>query len=355
MIVFWGCGRFCERILNSIKPDHIVDSKKYGQLFCGYTIQSTDLVKNLTSTDKVYITSQLYEDEIRSNILSINPNVKIIGWKEHAFSTLEQRLSSPEYIMDISEKEIEAWIDSAISSEAVFWDNKIKAIDDDFRLHEREFEYPSAPDICFKKDDIIIDLGCGGLPKFGNKLNGETINYIPADPLAHQYSKSRKKYGYTVPVSPRFAIMENLADTFGENYADYIIIHNAMDHCIDIIRAFVEAFRVLKIGGSLLLQHFEAECLWEYFEGLHKWGFEVIDGDVIVIGFDNQKINITSIFFDYADIKTDVIRKEHKQDVINVILTKKKELSSDIIKKYDDSKFRGVLIDKLFAKLTSDN
>lgn len=311
-------------------------------------VYDVSLVETLSEDDIVYITTFKYQDEIYERIKQLNPKVLIRTYKDIAFKDLDTLKLASENYESADVESIKKWVNSAISSEVPFWDKKISNITDDYRLHEREFIY--SPIDC-KESDIIIDVGCGALPKFGNLKNGKKINYFPVDPLAYQYQISRERYGYNVPVKPKFAIMESLTDSFEENFGDYIIIHNAMDHSIDIMRAFIECIRVLKIGGELLLEHFEAECLWEQFSGLHQWGFTTLNNELLVIGYRSMLINISKIFQNICEMKIERDTFEKKQDIIKVRMKKLKDIPDDLILKYDSCRFNGIVVEELFSKI----
>lgn len=353
MKVFWGIGKVGQKLLEKENIDAIVDSDmdKVGTIWGEVKVYDTSLVEKLSEEDVIYITTKIYQyqEEIYEIIKALNPKVKIKCYKEIVFRELPSLKEANEYYESADRERIQQWVNSAILTEAPFWDKKISNIVEDYRLHEREFIYSP---IEYKESDIILDVGCGALPKFGNMVNGKKIDYIPVDPLAYQYHFSRERYGYDVPVRPKFAIMENLTDSFMENSVDYIIVHNAMDHSIDILRAFIECLRVLKVGGKLLLEHFEAECLWELFDGLHQWGFTTMDENLLIIGHDSMLVNITRIFKDICEIKIERDIYERKQDVIKVQMRKISKIPEELIQKYDDCKFRGVLIEELFSKLT---
>lgn len=164
---------------------------------------------------------------------------------------LKEQIRAQEHYEPCDKKDVQEWIEEALHSEMGYWEKQVpiwKAKGDNC-LSKRDFHYSYNEEIEFRNDDIILDVGCGPLPKFGNMMNGKEIKYVPVDPLAYQYQKIIHKNGIKLPVEPSFAIMEALTNFYNKNSADYVIVNNALDHSIDIMRAFIECLQVVKIGG----------------------------------------------------------------------------------------------------------
>lgn len=88
---------------------------------------------------------------------------------------------------------------------------------------------------------LFADIGCGPFGGvFYNKMND---NIFPIDILAEEYNEMNH--------CSKKIIMGDLCKglTFKNNYFDYVICTNAIDHIPDVKSGFDEIFRVLKHGG----------------------------------------------------------------------------------------------------------
>lgn len=361
MIVLYGAGKDLEGILeksNKLSEEIVIvdsDPNKRAEGISGYKVMEPSIIHKMTPNDFVFITSKKYYSEIYDSVKKINQNVAIYGINAVKW-VLYKKDKVLEYINAEDNYEVKIdianWLKSALSNEVGYWVKRVKEQREkgDKRFTEREFSYPYDTEIVFKQEDIILDVGCGPLPKFGNRINGKEIRYIPVDPLAHQYLDILKKQDIILPVEPKFAIMEMLTCFYQENTIDYVIVNNALDHCIDILRAFIECFRVVKIGGYFLMEHLEAEGLHNEYEGLHQWNLTCTETDLICFNENGVKINLSTLFQPYADIEVKRIQDGYR-DMIITRIKKKGNLPSALLAKYDDKTLIGELIDKLFEKL----
>lgn len=218
----------------------------------------------------------------------------------------------------------------------------------DKRFLEREFVYQYNPELNIGEDDIVLDVGAGPLPKFGNIVNGHKMNYIPLDPLAYGYKKLLDNLHIQLPIHTQFAMMEILTCFYPTESADYVIVNNALDHSIDIFRAFVECLDVVRVGGYLLLEHMEAEAAHNEYTGLHTWNITLIDGDVIF--FDEvSKVNISKMFSECCKIDSKRIRKGYREMII-VKIHKKKSIPEEILREFNAKEFAGKIIKNMFER-----
>lgn len=191
------------------------------------------------------------------------------------------------------------------------------------RLEVREFIYPEADDIHFSSSNIILDVGSGPLPKFGTLIGKVPLKYKAFDPLAYEYKKLFNKYKIIPPCEVNFALLEALSSFIQMNSADYVICHNALDHSIDALQGLIECIKVTKVGGEVLLSHFESEGAYENYEGLHKWNIG-IDHDEVVISSLEEDYNITKLLNDYCNINAKKIYdKSHNRERIHIRIKKK--------------------------------
>ena len=181
----------------------------------------------------------------------------------------------------------------------------------------------------------VLDIGCGCLYKWGNILqDGE---YIPMDPLAHFYNHLYKKWKHSNDMRKDtvFGLFE-FASLFVDEKMDYVIIDNAIDHCIDPLKAILEALKVLKVEGTLSLYTYEDESINAMGSGLHNWNLALNhSNDLIVYNIDNY-VNVSKYLSEYIDfeISEDAIKYspavgEHRTFAVN--MKKKKEVPEDIL------------------------
>lgn len=197
---------------------------------------------------------------------------------------------------------------------------------------------------------MVIDIGCGPLPKFGNKLSDGVINYQPVDPMAHQYIRLLNENEIQLPITPKFGMAELLSLFYKENCADYVIIHNALDHTYDIMRALIEMLRVCKVEGYVLMNHMDSEGIFENYSGMYQWNITEHYGDLY---FFNKEvgINVTKTLFEFADVNIKRNTIDYRDEII-VRIKKKKNIPINIIKQYDEELIAGSLISELFKRIS---
>ena len=209
-----------------------------------------------------------------------------------------------------------------------------------------------------EEGNIVLDIGCGLVSPFGEILpNGKRVHLIPVDALASYYNRINacindgKKEDYEC----HFGMFEFMAYIFAENYADAIIINNALDHCIDPFRSLVECLFVLKENGELHLSHRRAEAVYEKWSGLHRWNIDYIEEKLVFWNKENA-ININDILSDYVDINityNDVLEREEQN--IRVKITKKKSFSlREFVDVESDANILAACVKTLMEKQAKD-
>lgn len=359
-MIFYGAGQNFRLILQDGKDKEItmvVDShpELYPNGVEGYPVYSKQKLHTLTENDLVCVTSLLYYDEIVKEIRQINPIVGITSYGQYVLDKYKAEIKARrDCYVPMQEEEISNWIKESHLSEVEYWKNRIPHLKaaDDKRFQEREFDYFHNPEVKFTEDDIILDVGSGPLPKFGRLIGGKKVNYIPLDPLAYRYREILQELSISLPLYPEFAIMEALTCFYPKESADFVIVNNALDHSIDIVRAFIECFNVVKNGGYLLLQHLEGEGFFENYGGLHKWNIIDIDGTLYFSDEKEQKINVSKLLDGYAEIETSWESFYYRPMIITKI-HKHASISEDIFGKHDTKAFAGKAIKELFRNRTS--
>jgi SAM-dependent methyltransferase len=187
--------------------------------------------------------------------------------------------------MDGYMRNMSNWL-NGISSEAAYWEgyiaknvlrnkeNWLKTISD-----ERAFDFDKYIN---SNESSFLDVGSGPFSNTGNKTNKAILEYHAADPLAFIYEALKKRYGITTGIKPEFAYVEKLKEKYGENKFDIVHMSNALDHSFDPIYGIYQMLSVCKIGGIVILEHYENEAEFENYEGFHQWNLCIKNHDFYI-------------------------------------------------------------------------
>jgi ubiquinone/menaquinone biosynthesis C-methylase UbiE len=104
----------------------------------------------------------------------------------------------------------------------------------------------------FKKDDKLLDLG-GGVGRVARFFVGKVDNITVSDFSSGMIEKCKSINGLKCVVSPA----EKLP--FEDNYFDKIIIIEAIHHFDNLDKVFVEVKRILKPGGTVIVEEINAK------------------------------------------------------------------------------------------------
>lgn len=379
--IVWGAGKYGQRLMEMLDKEYdiaaycdmsieLLDKKlgKYEIVSIEKAIEMCIADKNLKiiiaifDQDNIKEVKKIIENKFPRNtevIVAHDIQDKIENKKLEAY----HRNMHFKWEVDL-EKYFFIWLDN-IMSEVEFW---IKSVADSCgRMHKyniscrenTKFVHPGiSPKI--KANEIVLDIGCGLMSRYGNELDdGKAIQLIPVDALAYFYNmingriQDELKGDYVC----RFGLFEFLGNIFGRNYADYIIINNALDHGIDPWRSIVECLYVLKLNGSMHLEHRRAEAVFEDWNGLHKWNIDCANGDMLIWNKENA-INVTESLKGLADVYVkydDSVSARERQSVRVEIIKKKKFELRDFFDMYQENHILTGCIEKLMKKLASDN
>lgn len=343
------CLPFSEYVLLDSNPN------KIGKLFMDKEVFPYSELSKASSDDVVYVSSERYFDDISDTIRDFNKNVSIVNLAEYIWKkikdTIPSIISNNDYTYDVT-IDVKEWLNSALIDETTFWRwALVNAIEQkDERLMKREFDYP------FQKIEIngnstIIDVGCGLLPQFGNQLGDAIIDYHPVDPLAYEYNKILAENSVVLPVSPEFAIGELLSKFFLENSADFVIMNNALDHCIDPIRVLVEMLKVCKVNGNVIMLHADSEGIFENYSGMHKWNISEYKGNLFIFDNKGNVINVNKYLDGVARVTVNRIPLDYRDGILCKI-EKTTKTVNELEGTFSD--ISGELIKELFDKLCAN-
>lgn len=164
----------------------------------------------------------------------------------------------------------------------------------------------------------VLDVGSGPLTKVGHRAPADlAITVHTCDPLAPAYISAFNRYRIPVPNPPAFALAEYLSAFYEPSSIDVITCNNALDHCIDPLRALNEMLRVLKPGGILLCSHHRNEGQKANYEGLHQFNIDTEDGKPILWN-RNNRVAIA----ERLDVATDTRVVEEDEHWVHVCIRK---------------------------------
>lgn len=326
-----------------------------GKLVDGLKIFSTDelfhcVEENLI--DGFIIGTKVYEKEVIEEIANRFKNkVRVIKsdevqkkyWDNIAVP-MRENLDERYYVC--YSKQIEIWIYN-LMSEVEYWidvcKNKKEVNQIRYSMIHKEFHCERL----HKKielDSIVIDAGCGICSKYGKK----GVKLISLDPLAYFYNVINNKLHMT-DNEIIFGLFEFVSSYFESDYADIILIDNALDHCIDPFRSIIECLTILKKDGILSMRHRRGEAVYEGYTGLHKWNIDVDNSGCFIIWNKNNKINISKILSEIVQIEVffkDNVGRE--RDYLDINIIKKRDFKKeDFFDIKEESKLLSEVVNKM--------
>ncbi|AMW29054.1 class I SAM-dependent methyltransferase [Arthrospira platensis] len=105
-------------------------------------------------------------------------------------------------------------------------------------------------------DKIVVDIGCGPGNLYAS-LGGKPKLLIGVD-VALGSLKMAREIGYT----PVLADAHHLP--FISGFADIVALNATVHHCDDMVKVLVEAARLLRPGGTLIVDHDPQLSAWNY-------------------------------------------------------------------------------------------
>lgn len=380
--IVWGAGSYGKRLSKWItkETDYRIAAycdmniEKNGKKIGEYEIISVEEAVNMCCSDKnLVVVIGVFDPAVGREIEGMIKNrfpadvSVVIG---HDIQNQVENRKIEEYHRDMVfkwkidfEKHFEIWIDN-IMSEVEYWVNSASGNRERYYEHYKTQKNNAfihkyiSPEI--KGGEVVMDIGCGLISRFGNRLNnGSSIKLIPVDALAHFYNyiNGRISDGLEQGYPCHFGLFEFMGLIFGKDYADYIIINNALDHCIDPWKSLIGCMSVLKQGGRMYLSHRRAEAVYEDWMGLHRWNIDCKDGNFLIWNKENA-VNITEKLCKYADvhIRYDDTEEKRMNQMLDVEIVKKNELRlEDFFDIQEENRILISCVDNLMKKLASES
>ena len=103
--------------------------------------------------------------------------------------------------------------------------------------------------------ELVLDLGCG-TGEYYEALSNCTKSYIGLDYSSSMISRAKNKYN-NIGLKPKFIVGSGVKIPFDDNKFDMVCAIGYIQYFIDPSQTLKEISRVLKPGGSLIIQSFQ--------------------------------------------------------------------------------------------------
>lgn len=185
-----------------------------------------------------------------------------------------------------------------------FYKHKLKWKEEQFN-HKFPMPMYFKPMIGDKKNVSILDVGAGMFNTIGTLWYNIDVQVTCCDILADEYKKILDEY----KIEPIHHIekqdMENL--TYKDESFDIVHCVNAIDHCVNPLKAIKEMYRVCKKGGWIYMRHGISMGNQRHYSGFHQWDIQpVTDGSCDFIGQD-RAFSLNDYFSEFkTELKQEV-------------------------------------------------
>jgi SAM-dependent methyltransferase len=188
------------------------------------------------------------------------------------------------------EKERSQW-EAGLSSEVSFWEqwmaSKGGRWSDSFQaLFEPGRQLPPkfAELINVPAGTVVklLDVGAGPVSPMAVEWEGRHVVTVAVDPLAHEYTRALKENGLVPLVRTRYGEAERLDQQFAADQFHLVHASNSLDHSYDPMEAIRQMLRVTMPGFYVVLEHAANEAVFQNYDGLHQWNFDVEGGRFII-------------------------------------------------------------------------
>ena len=144
-------------------------------------------------------------------------------------------------------------------------------------------------------------MGSDPISKLGKFHNGIKLKITACDPLANYYAEILRALGVVPPIRTIQAFAEDLSCYFEKDWFDMVVCTNALDHSFEPMRGLVQMLEVVKLGGTVLLQHRLREAKSEKYAGFHQWNFDRQDGRFIMWN-RTERIDVAEHIAPFAEV-----------------------------------------------------
>lgn len=175
--------------------------------------------------------------------------------------------------------ELGFWRDYMITHGEPYWKEDYRArMDPETPLSGYITRFLGAPDRRIE----ILDVGAGPVTILGKRYPGYEVAITAVDALAEGYDQVLRELNITPLVRTQICETERLTERFAAGRFDVVFAHNTLDHHRDPVQSIREMIQVTRVGGYVVMSHFENEGLREGYNNLHQWNLSKEGEDMIV-------------------------------------------------------------------------
>lgn len=156
-----------------------------------------------------------------------------------------------------------------------------------------------------EKEFDFIDVGSGPFSTCGYLTQKVKLNFVAVDPLGEFYNIIKRRYACENGVNVLTGFIELLDKKFEANSFDLVHIRNALDHCYDPMFGIYQLMRLCRIGGTIVLRHFENEAEHENYMGMHQWNLSVGKDGKYKIWNREREYDLQQEIGEYGDVFVD--------------------------------------------------
>lgn len=198
-------------------------------------------------------------------------------------------------------------------SEINFWNNFIKSKGaPNFCVMFQDDSNPAKPfiyddnsrlDVKLDKNKLnFLDVGSGPFSRCGCISKKYDLTMTCIDPLGNIYEQIKEENNIKGGNIIQSGFVELLNFQFKSNTFDVVHMSNSLDHCFDPLYGLYQLINVCKIGGKVILKHYENEADNEGYNGLHQWNL-TLNNNTFSIWNKNSSFDICKILKGVVDFK----------------------------------------------------
>ncbi len=169
----------------------------------------------------------------------------------------------------------------------------------------------------------VLDVGCGPVSSYSYLSHHGLADLTGVDPISPRYAKLLSKFSLAAPAKQQKGSGENLVDMFGAESFDIVACRNALDHHLCPALAWMNMYRVAKVGGYVVHSHSIREATKEKWKQLHQYDLFPSDDDqhMFVEDTTGDVLNLTA-GLDLEYVTSAINRNESNSGWFSVVYRK---------------------------------
>jgi len=118
---------------------------------------------------------------------------------------------------------------------------------------------------------LVADIGCGPVSSLAYLVHEGLADVLGLDAVANEYAELLAQYDIRSPVKQVQGIGEYMDREFADNSFDIVFCRNALDHHQCPALAWLNMFKLAKVGGQIIQSHSIREATKEGWKQLHQF------------------------------------------------------------------------------------